>query len=79
MTPDRIDTPRDDADNGVLDDASSADPAVLGLVAGATARLDVLLPSLTNVDDRGDDDVVDGEVVIDGEVVVDWPDDPPSA
>lgn len=53
--------PADDETTGVLDDVSSLDPSMIG-VLGGTAQVSVILPQ-TDDDDLADEDVVDGEVV----------------
>lgn len=62
MSTDRFDAPDEGPDAAVLGEFRSTDTTGLGIVDGATAQVDVLLPSLHG-DDDGDDDVVDDGVV----------------
>lgn len=57
MTPDRNDATPEEHENGVLGSAGSIDTTGIGIVDGATARVDVALPVLAD----GDDDLVDDE------------------
>lgn len=61
MTPDRPDHTPDDAVNGVLSDTGSLDTTGLGILGGATAQVNVELPTESE-DDLADDDVIDDEV-----------------
>ncbi|MDR7190258.1 MinD-like ATPase involved in chromosome partitioning or flagellar assembly [Microbacterium sp. BE35] len=61
MTPDRIEHTPDEPENGVLSDTGSMDTTGLGILGGATAQVNVELPSESD-DDREDDGVIDDEV-----------------
>ncbi|MFF2485570.1 AAA family ATPase [Microbacterium sp. NPDC058062] len=61
MTPDRIEHTPDEPENGVLSDTGSIDTTGLGILGGATAQVNVELPSESD-DDREDDGVIDDEV-----------------
>ena len=61
MTPDRTEHTPDEPENGVLSDTGSIDTTGLGILGGATAQVNVELPSETD-DDRDDDGVIDDEV-----------------
>ena len=61
MTPDRPDHTPDEAVNGVLSDTGSLDTTGLGILGGATAQVNVELPTESE-DDLADDDVIDDEV-----------------
>lgn len=61
MTTDRYENPVEGAENGVLDEISSTDTTGLGIVEGATAHVEVLLPTLHS--DDSDDGVVDDDIV----------------
>lgn len=51
MAPERNENEADEADNGVLTTPSSVDTTAIGLVDGATAQVDVNLPSPVDEDD----------------------------
>lgn len=82
MTPDRNDKTPDDLENGVLT-TGSVDTAGIGLASGATAQVDVNLPTLADEDDDflTDDDVIvdtapagtDTSHAVDAEIVDDGP------
>ncbi|MBW9120618.1 AAA family ATPase [Microbacterium trichothecenolyticum] len=61
MTPDRTEHTPDEPENGVLSDTGSIDTTGLGILGGATAQVNVELPSESD-DDLDDDGVIDGEV-----------------
>ena len=61
MTTDRYENRAEDAENGILDEISSTDTTGLGIVEGATAQVEVLLPTLHS--DDADDGVVDDDIV----------------
>ncbi|MFE5410328.1 AAA family ATPase [Microbacterium sp. NPDC056569] len=61
MTPDRTEHTPDEPENGVLSDTGSLDTTGLGILGGATAQVNVELPSESD-DDRDDDGVIDDEV-----------------
>ncbi|GAA5209345.1 AAA family ATPase [Microbacterium kyungheense] len=61
MTPDRTDHTPDEPVNGVLSDTGSLDTAGIGILGGATAQVNVELPTESD-DDRDDDGVIDDEV-----------------
>ncbi|MFE7844632.1 MinD/ParA family protein [Microbacterium sp. NPDC057407] len=61
MTPDRPDHAPDDAENGVLSEKGNLDTSGIGLLGGATAQVNVELPSESD-DDLVDDDVIGDEV-----------------
>lgn len=61
MTPDRTEHTPDEPENGVLSDTGSIDTTGLGILGGATAQVNVELPSESD-DDRDDDGVIDDEV-----------------
>ncbi|GAA5204551.1 MinD/ParA family protein [Microbacterium jejuense] len=61
MTPDRTDHTPDEPVNGVLSDTGSLDTAGIGILGGATAQVNVELPT-DRGDDRDDDGVIDDEV-----------------
>ncbi|MFB7885643.1 AAA family ATPase [Microbacterium sp. NPDC056057] len=61
MTPDRIEHTPDEPENGVLSDTGSIDTTGLGILGGATAQVNVELPSESD-DAREDDGVIDDEV-----------------
>lgn len=58
MAPERNDNTSDDADNGVLSTAAGAETTGIGIVDGATAQVELNLPSRHDEDDYADDDVV---------------------
>lgn len=60
MTPDPKENRIDDVDHTVLDSTSSIDTTGIGILGGATAQVDVTLPSYRDDDD---DDVVDDDDV----------------
>lgn len=62
MTPDRPDHTPDEAENGVLSDTGSLDTSGIGILGGATAQVNVELPSENEDDDLVDDDVIDGGI-----------------
>lgn len=62
MTPDRPEHTPDDAENGVLSDSGSLDTSGIGILGGATAQVNVELPSETDDDDLVEDDIIDGGV-----------------
>jgi len=61
VTPDRTDHTPDEPVNGVLSDTGSLDTAGIGILGGATAQVNVELPTESD-DDRDDDGVIDDEV-----------------
>ncbi|HEY9309157.1 MAG TPA: MinD/ParA family protein [Microbacterium sp.] len=61
MTPDRTEHTPDEPENGVLSETGSIDTTGLGILGGATAQVNVELPSESE-DDLADDDVIDDEV-----------------
>ena len=61
MTPDRTEHTPDEPENGVLSETGSIDTTGLGILGGATAQVNVQLPS-DSEDDLADDDVIDDEV-----------------
>ena len=61
MTPDHTPPTPENADLGVLSDAANPDTAVLGILGGTTAQVNVSLPA-ADEDDLPDDDVVEDEV-----------------
>ena len=61
MTPDRTEHTPDEPENGVLSDTGSIDTTGLGILGGATAQVNVQLPSESE-DDLADDGVIDDEV-----------------
>ncbi|MDQ7878066.1 AAA family ATPase [Microbacterium sp. QXD-8] len=61
MTPDRTEHMPDEPENGVLSETGSIDTTGLGILGGATAQVNVELPSESD-DDLADDDVIDDEV-----------------
>ncbi|KAF2412565.1 hypothetical protein B1729_14420 [Microbacterium sp. B35-04] len=61
MTPDRTEHTPDEPENGVLSETGSIDTTGLGILGGATAQVNVQLPSESE-DDLADDDVIDDEV-----------------
>ncbi|WP_349427757.1 MinD/ParA family protein [Microbacterium sp. LWS13-1.2] len=61
MTPDRTEHTPDEPENGVLSETGSIDTTGLGILGGATAQVNVELPSESD-DDLADDDVIDDEV-----------------
>lgn len=61
MTPDRTEHTPDEPQNGVLSDTGSLDTTGLGILGGATAQVNVELPTEAD-DDRDDDGVIDDEV-----------------
>ncbi|WP_106813686.1 MinD/ParA family ATP-binding protein [Microbacterium timonense] len=61
MTPDRTEPTPDETENGVLSDTGSVDTTGLGILGGATAQVNVELPTESD-DDLADDDVIDDEV-----------------
>ncbi|WP_426325053.1 AAA family ATPase [Microbacterium sp. E-13] len=61
MTPDRNDHTSDEPENGVLSETGSVDTTGLGILSGATAQVNVELPTESD-DDLADDGVIDGEV-----------------
>lgn len=61
MTPDRTEHTPDELENGVLSETGSVDTTGLGILGGATAQVNVELPSESE-DDLADDDVIDDEV-----------------
>ncbi|WP_341999990.1 AAA family ATPase [Microbacterium sp. LWH7-1.2] len=61
MTPDRTEHTPDEPENGVLSETESIDTTGLGILGGATAQVNVELPSESD-DDRDDDGVIDDEV-----------------
>ncbi len=62
MTPDRPDHTPDESENGVLSDTGSLDTSGIGILGGATAQVNVELPSAEEDDDLVVDDVLGGEV-----------------
>ncbi|MGB4779846.1 AAA family ATPase [Microbacterium sp.] len=74
VTPDGNDTASDDADRGVLETSTGVDATGIGIVGGATAQVDVTLPTPRDEDDLDDDGVVlddDATVVADAVLVMD--------
>lgn len=61
MTPDRTEHTPDEPENGVLSETGSIDTTGLGILGGATAQVNVQLPTESE-DDLADDDVIDDEV-----------------
>jgi MinD-like ATPase involved in chromosome partitioning or flagellar assembly len=61
VTPDRTEHTPDEPENGVLSETGSIDTTGLGILGGATAQVNVELPSESE-DDLADDDVIDDEV-----------------
>jgi MinD-like ATPase involved in chromosome partitioning or flagellar assembly len=61
VTPDRPEPTPDEPENGVLSDTGSVDTTGLGILGGATAQVNVELPTESD-DDLADDDVIDDEV-----------------
>ncbi|WP_194398835.1 MULTISPECIES: AAA family ATPase [Microbacterium] len=61
MTPDRNEHTPDEPENGVLSETGSIDTTGFGLLGGATAQVNVELPTESE-DDLADDDVIDDEV-----------------
>ncbi|WP_203579215.1 MinD/ParA family ATP-binding protein [Microbacterium hibisci] len=61
MTPDRTEHTPDEPENGVLSETGSIDTTGFGLLGGATAQVNVELPTESD-DDLADDDVIDDEV-----------------
>jgi MinD-like ATPase involved in chromosome partitioning or flagellar assembly len=61
VTPDRTEHTPDEPENGVLSETGSIDTTGLGILGGATAQVNVELPSESD-DDLADDDVIDDEV-----------------
>ncbi|WP_347978834.1 AAA family ATPase [Microbacterium sp. ProA8] len=61
MTPDRTEHTPDEPENGVLSETGSIDTTGLGILGGATAQVNVQLPSESE-DDLADDGVIDDEV-----------------
>lgn len=62
MTPDRPDHTPDDAENGVLSETGSIDTSGIGILGGATAQVNVELPSDEEDDDLVEDDIIDGGI-----------------
>lgn len=60
MTPDRPDHTPDESENGVLSDTGSLDTSGIGILGGATAQVNVELPSEEEDDDLVEDEVIDG-------------------
>lgn len=60
MTPDRPDHTPEEAENGVLSDTGSLDTSGIGILGGATAQVNVELPSERDDDDLVEDDIIDG-------------------
>lgn len=65
VTHDHDENASNDPDHGVLDTTGSVDASGVGIVDGATARLDIVLPQLSDEDDFDDDDVVLDDVALD--------------
>ena len=61
MTPDRPDHTPDESEHGVLSDTGSLESSGLGILGGATAQVNVELPSESD-DELADDDVIGDEV-----------------
>ncbi len=61
MTPDRNNQTPDDPENGVLSSTGSIDTTGIGIIDGATAQVEVALPTYAHDDDDIDDDVVDDD------------------
>ena len=61
MTPDRTEHTPDEPENGVLSETGSIDTTGIGILGGATAQVNVELPTESD-DDLDDDGVIDGEV-----------------
>jgi MinD-like ATPase involved in chromosome partitioning or flagellar assembly len=61
VTPDRTEHTPDEPENGVLSETGSIDTTGLGILGGATAQVNVQLPSEPE-DDLADDGVIDDEV-----------------
>jgi MinD-like ATPase involved in chromosome partitioning or flagellar assembly len=61
VTPDRTEHTPDEPENGVLSETGSIDTTGLGILGGATAQVNVQLPSESE-DDLADDGVIDDEV-----------------
>ena len=74
MTPDRTEHTPDEPENGVLSDTGSIDTTGLGILGGATAQVNVELPSESE-DDLDDDDYEDDDDEEDDEDVEDEKDE----
>ncbi|WP_229383817.1 MinD/ParA family ATP-binding protein [Microbacterium allomyrinae] len=61
MTPDRTDHTPDEPEHGVLSDTGSLETTGIGIIGGATAQVNVELPTEED-DDLADDGVIDDEV-----------------
>ncbi|GAA3024392.1 MinD/ParA family ATP-binding protein [Microbacterium dextranolyticum] len=67
MAHERNENSGDDADNGILADPVGAETTGIGIVDGATAQIDVMIPAVV------DDDLVDDDVVLDDDAsLVEW-------
>lgn len=73
MTPDQPEsTSNDEPENAVLPDRGSIDTTAIGILGGATAQVDVVIPGI-RVADPGDDDVVDDEIRMDAVAAIGAP------
>ena len=61
----------DDVDLGVLETTGGIDTTRIGIVDGATAQVDVTLPTATADDDLDDDVVLDDDATFAADAVVD--------
>lgn len=61
MAHERNETDGDGADNGLLAEPAGLETTGIGIVDGATAQIDVMLPAVVDDDDLVDDDVVDDD------------------
>ena len=63
MAPERNENEGENADNGVLATTDGTETTGIGIVEGATAQVEVTLPTAFDEEDDFDDDVVRGEDV----------------
>ncbi len=65
MNNDRDENASNDPDHGVLNTTESVDASGVGIVDGATAQIDIVLPTAHDEDDFDDDDVVLDDIALD--------------